>query len=87
MLRRRAVICGEYFRFDSKGNDLCNECFKEFFRWSQRHSVEYLLVGGYAVGYHRYPRTTMDIDRRFYRTTPPRPWHGKAVRTLRTCLH
>jgi predicted nucleotidyltransferase len=24
--------------------------------------VEYLLVGGYAVGYHGYPRSTLDID-------------------------
>jgi hypothetical protein len=36
--------------------------FKEFFQWFQRHNVEYLLVGGYAVGYHGYPRATMDID-------------------------
>jgi len=26
------------------------------------HGVEYLLVGGYAVGYHGYPRATVDID-------------------------
>jgi hypothetical protein len=26
------------------------------------HQVEYLLVGGYAVGYHGYPRATVDID-------------------------
>lgn len=25
-------------------------------------SVEYLLVGGYAVGYHGYPRATGDMD-------------------------
>ena len=24
--------------------------------------VEYLLVGGYAVGYHGYPRATVDLD-------------------------
>ena len=36
--------------------------FKEFFRWLNHHEVEYLLVGGYAVGYHGYPRATMDID-------------------------
>lgn len=36
--------------------------FKEFFRWLNFHEVEYLLVGGYAVGYHGYPRATMDID-------------------------
>ncbi len=36
--------------------------FKEFFQWFNQHEVEYLLVGGYAVGYHGYPRATMDID-------------------------
>ncbi len=36
--------------------------FKEFFRWLNQHEVEYLLVGGYAVGYHGYPRATIDID-------------------------
>ena len=36
--------------------------FKEFFQWLNHHEVEYLLVGGYAVGYHGYPRATMDID-------------------------
>ena len=36
--------------------------FKEFFQSFNRHEVEYLLVGGYAVGYHGYPRATIDID-------------------------
>jgi len=26
------------------------------------HEVEYLLIGGYAVGYHGYPRATADMD-------------------------
>ncbi|MBO1323162.1 hypothetical protein [Acanthopleuribacter pedis] len=26
------------------------------------HEVRYLLVGGFAVSYHGYPRTTADID-------------------------
>ena len=26
------------------------------------HQIEYLLVGGYAVSFHGYPRTTLDID-------------------------
>lgn len=26
------------------------------------HQVEYLLIGGYAVGYYGYPRTTADMD-------------------------
>ena len=26
------------------------------------HQVEYLLIGGYAVAYHGYPRATADMD-------------------------
>jgi predicted nucleotidyltransferase len=36
--------------------------FKEFLRLLNDHQVEYLLVGGYAVGYHGYPRATVDLD-------------------------
>jgi len=36
--------------------------FKEFLRLLNEHQVEYLLVGGYAVGYYGYPRATADID-------------------------
>ena len=36
--------------------------FKEFLRLLNSHRVEYLLVGGYAVGYHGYPRPTGDMD-------------------------
>ena len=36
--------------------------FKEFLKLLNLHSVEYLLVGGYAVGYHGYPRATGDMD-------------------------
>lgn len=35
---------------------------KEFLRLLTSHKVEYLLVGGYAVGYHGFPRATIDID-------------------------
>ena len=36
--------------------------FKEFLRLLNDNGVEYLLIGGYAVGYHGYPRATGDID-------------------------
>ena len=36
--------------------------FKEFLKLLNSHQVEYLLIGGYAVSYHGYPRTTADID-------------------------
>ena len=36
--------------------------FKEFLRSLSEHDVRYLLIGGYAVGYHGYPRATQDLD-------------------------
>lgn len=36
--------------------------FKEFLALSNAKQVQYLLVGGYAVGFHGYPRTTLDIN-------------------------
>jgi len=36
--------------------------FKEFLRLLNAHAVEYLLIGGYAVNYHGYPRATADMD-------------------------
>ncbi len=36
--------------------------FREFLRLLDARRVEYLLIGGYAVGYHGYPRTTQDMD-------------------------
>ena len=41
---------------------LLPEDFKEFLRLLNVAGVEYLLIGGYAVGYHGYPRTTADMD-------------------------
>lgn len=36
--------------------------FKEFLRLLNAHGVEYLLIGGHAVGYYGYPRATQDLD-------------------------
>lgn len=36
--------------------------FRDFLRLLTSHDVRYLLVGGYAVGYHGYPRATGDMD-------------------------
>ena len=36
--------------------------FKDFLRLLDANAVEYLLIGGYAVAYHGYPRATEDID-------------------------
>lgn len=41
--------------------DLPND-FREFLGLLNSHEVEYILVGGYAVAYHGYPRSTADMD-------------------------
>ena len=39
-----------------------NENFKEFIKLLNANEVKYLVVGGFAVAYHGYPRYTKDID-------------------------
>ena len=41
--------------------ELAND-YKEFLRLLRAQGVEYLLIGGWAVGYHGYPRATYDLD-------------------------
>lgn len=36
--------------------------FKEFLQLLNSRKIEYLIVGGYAVGFHGYPRATGDLD-------------------------
>jgi hypothetical protein len=36
--------------------------FKEFLQLLNANHVEYLLIGGYAVGYYGYVRATADMD-------------------------
>ncbi len=42
--------------------------FEELLRLLEEHGIEYMIVGGYAVAYHGYPRFTKDIDL-FFRLT------------------
>ena len=42
--------------------DRLNQDFLEFIGLLERERVEYLIVGGYAVGVHGFPRYTGDID-------------------------
>ena len=41
---------------------LLNSDFKEFLKLLNARGVDYLLVGGYAVGLHGYPRATINLD-------------------------
>ncbi len=52
--------------------------FKDFLRLLNAHRVEYLLIGGYAVSYHGYPRATVDLDIWIART-PDNAQHVLAV--------
>jgi len=36
--------------------------FSEFLKLLNDRGVRYLVIGGYAVGYHGYPRATNDLD-------------------------
>ena len=36
--------------------------FRDFLKLLNCHDVRYLIVGGYAVGYHGYPRATGEMD-------------------------
>jgi len=55
--------------------------FKEFLRSLNSHGVEYLLVGGYAVGYYGYPRATADMD---IWVSPAPENAGRVLATLRS---
>jgi hypothetical protein len=44
------------------GTSLLPPDFKDFLKLLNSKQVEYLLVGGYAVGYHGYARATADMD-------------------------
>ena len=41
---------------------MLSQDFKEFVALLNENKVEYLIVGGYAVGMHGYPRYTGDLD-------------------------
>ena len=41
---------------------MLNQDFKEFIQSLNDNEVRYLVVGGYAVALHGYPRYTKDID-------------------------
>ena len=38
------------------------DAFESFLGLLNKHEVEFLVIGGFAVGYHGYPRYTGDID-------------------------
>jgi hypothetical protein len=59
---------------------LLTDDFREFLRLLNATRVDYLLVGGYAVGLHGYPRATVDLDV-WVRATPDNA--GRILQALR----
>lgn len=43
--------------------------FEDFLRLLETHRVDYMIVGGYAVAFHGFPRFTKDLDIFFDSTT------------------
>ena len=43
--------------------------FRELLRLLEENEVDYLIIGGYAVAFHGYPRFTKDLDI-FFRNSP-----------------
>jgi len=39
-----------------------NKHFREFIELLEKHGIKFLLIGGYAVGFHGFPRYTGDPD-------------------------
>ena len=42
--------------------EILNNDYRDMIDCLQKEGVEFMLVGGYAVALHGWPRTTMDID-------------------------
>ncbi len=43
--------------------------FEELLRLLEEHAIDYMIVGGYAVAFHGFPRFTKDIDLFFHLTS------------------
>ncbi len=54
--------------------------FNEFLKLLNSYEVRYLIVGGYAVNFHGYPRATGDIDVWIDRTAENAERTARAVR-------
>ena len=50
---------------------------KDLLRLFDEHEVEYVLVGGFAVNYYGYVRTTQDIDLLVF----PAPENARRIKT------
>src|SRR5438093_12470114 len=60
--RRKNACAIRNFYADSIMDTELPKDFREFLKLLRAHGVEYLLVGGWAVSHHGYPRLTNDLD-------------------------
>jgi hypothetical protein len=42
--------------------NLTDDFYLDFLKLLEKHEVQYLLIGGFAVNFHGYPRTSHDMD-------------------------
>lgn len=63
------------------GNNVFNQDFQELIEAFNKHEVEYMLVGGYAVILHGYNRSTGDLDLWVHTTEAN---YGKLVKAFNT---
>ncbi|MBI5092780.1 MAG: nucleotidyltransferase [Candidatus Hydrogenedentes bacterium] len=56
--------------------------FEELFRLLEENHVDYMIVGGYAVAFHGYPRFTKDVDIFFERS----PENAKRLKSALTAF-
>ncbi len=57
-----SALWRKYANNTTTGNMVLDSNFKEFIQSLNANGVKYLVIGGFAVAYHGYPRYTKDID-------------------------
>jgi len=62
LMRRGLPRWKRFARSTIVGGTVLNQDFKEFIQSLNDNGVRYLVVGGYAVALHGYPRYTKDMD-------------------------
>jgi len=61
-------------------NNVFYQEFLEFIKALNENEVEYLIIGGFAVGFHRYSRATGDIDFWINKTK------DNAIKVVKACI-
>jgi len=51
-----------WIKNENKLMDITDDFYLNFITLLNKHEVEYLLIGGFAVNFHGYARTTHDMD-------------------------